>query len=152
MRNALWNQQGRRCANPYSDPENPALLTCTLTTGYRVSKAARTNNPIGLGCAETATRAKAQRLGVIFSIRNSPSNRTLQWENCVTAKTSSKRQELSEPMTFTLPHKDFRPSNADMEREYNIPGMSLDDIRRTFFRPSDFCAGIPSDREYGSST
>ena len=47
----------------------------------------------------------------------------------------SERQELPEPVTITLPHKDFQPSKADMEREYDMPGLSLDEIRATFFRP-----------------
>ena len=37
--------------------------------------------------------------------------------------------------TITLPPKDFQPSKADMEAEYDTPGASLDTIRSTIFRP-----------------
>ena len=45
------------------------------------------------------------------------------------------KHPLPEPRTITLPSSDFQPSKADMEREYDMPRMSLDKIRSTFFRP-----------------
>ena len=42
---------------------------------------------------------------------------------------------IPEPRTVTLPKRDFQPRKADMEREYDMPGLSLDKIRSTFFRP-----------------
>ena len=47
----------------------------------------------------------------------------------------SPNQPIPEPRTITLPRKDFQPSKSDMEREYDMPGLSLDEIRSTFFRP-----------------
>ena len=46
-------------------------------------------------------------------------------------------QPIPEPRTITLPKSDFQPSKADMEREYDMPGLSLDEIRSTFIRPSN---------------
>lgn len=50
-------------------------------------------------------------------------------------KPRKRRQKLPEPRTLTLPDKDFQPSKADMEREYDMPGASLKAIRSAFFRP-----------------
>lgn len=50
------------------------------------------------------------------------------------AKETSKHL-LSEFRTITLPGSDFQPSKADMEQEYDMPGISLDKIRDAFFRP-----------------
>ena len=46
-----------------------------------------------------------------------------------------KRQPLPMPVTITLPDNTFQPRKADMEREYDMPGASLEQIRRAFFRP-----------------
>ena len=48
---------------------------------------------------------------------------------------SRKRQTLPKPVTITLPDNKFQPRKADMEREYDMPGASLEQIRRAFFRP-----------------
>ena len=45
------------------------------------------------------------------------------------------RQEMPDPVTITLPGRDFQPSKADMEEEFDMPGLSLDEIRATFSRP-----------------
>lgn len=45
------------------------------------------------------------------------------------------KQELPEARTITLPDKDYQPRKAEMEREYDMPGASLDTIRSAFFRP-----------------
>ena len=46
-----------------------------------------------------------------------------------------RKHPLPEARTITLPPKDFQPSKADMEAEYDTPGASLDTIRSTIFRP-----------------
>lgn len=51
------------------------------------------------------------------------------------AKSTAKKQKLPEARTITLPGKDFQPSKADMEREYDMPGAPLQTIRSAFFRP-----------------
>jgi len=45
------------------------------------------------------------------------------------------KQPLPEPGTLTLPAKDFQPSKADMEAEYDMPGASVETIRSRVFRP-----------------
>ena len=45
----------------------------------------------------------------------------------------SPNQPIPEPRTITLPRKDFQPSKSDMEREYDMPGLSLDEIRSNIF-------------------
>ena len=42
---------------------------------------------------------------------------------------------IPEPRTVTLPPKDYQPSKAELEEEIDMPGMSDEEIRRTFFRP-----------------
>ena len=45
------------------------------------------------------------------------------------------KHPLPDRRTITLPGKDFQPSKADMEAEYDMPGASLDTIRSAIFRP-----------------
>lgn len=45
------------------------------------------------------------------------------------------RQEMLAPETITLPGREFEPSKADMGQECDMPGLSLDEIRATFFQP-----------------
>lgn len=46
--------------------------------------------------------------------------------------------ELPDPVEITLKPASYQPSKADMEEEFDMPGMSLDEIRSTFFRPFTF--------------
>ncbi|MXW87391.1 MAG: hypothetical protein F4Z55_16455 [Boseongicola sp. SB0667_bin_21] len=50
-------------------------------------------------------------------------------------KKPSKRQPLPKPVTITMPPATFQPRKADMDREYDMPGASVEQIRRAFFRP-----------------
>ncbi|MXY32752.1 MAG: hypothetical protein F4Y60_01410 [Boseongicola sp. SB0664_bin_43] len=43
--------------------------------------------------------------------------------------------ELPDPVEITLKPSSYQPSAADMEEEIDMPGMSLDEIRSTSFRP-----------------
>lgn len=45
------------------------------------------------------------------------------------------KQPLPDPVTITLPGKDYQPRKADMEREYDMPGADMETVRRAFFRP-----------------
>ena len=36
---------------------------------------------------------------------------------------------------ITLPPKEYQPSKAELEKEYDMPGLSLEKLRQTFFRP-----------------
>ena len=58
----------------------------------------------------------------------------------MTTKPTRKRKPkpkhpIPEARTITLPPKDFQPSKADTEAEYDTSGASLDTIRSTIFRP-----------------
>lgn len=35
----------------------------------------------------------------------------------------------------TLPHRDYQPSKAEMEEEFDMPGADPETLRRAFFRP-----------------
>jgi len=48
---------------------------------------------------------------------------------------SRKRQPLPKPVTITLPPNDFQPRKEHMDKEYDMPGASVEQIRRAFFRP-----------------
>ena len=45
---------------------------------------------------------------------------------------------IPEPRTVTLPPKGYQPSKADLEEEFDMPGMSDQQLRETFFRPFNF--------------
>ena len=47
-------------------------------------------------------------------------------------------QAIPEPKTIVFPPKDYQPSKADMEAEIDMPGMSDNQARETFFRPFRF--------------
>ncbi len=42
------------------------------------------------------------------------------------------------PKKVVLPPKDYQPSKAELEEEHDMPGMSDEELRRTFFRPVNF--------------
>ena len=44
-------------------------------------------------------------------------------------------QRLSEPVTLELPPADYQPSKAEIEEEFDMPGMSPEEMRKAFFRP-----------------
>ena len=44
-------------------------------------------------------------------------------------------QPLPEPVTLELPPTDYQPSKADLEEELDMPGMTMDEVRKTFRRP-----------------
>ena len=48
---------------------------------------------------------------------------------------SRKRQPLPKPVAITMPPATFQPRKADMDREYDMPGASAEQIRQAFFRP-----------------
>lgn len=45
------------------------------------------------------------------------------------------RQPLPKPVTITLPDNRFQPRKADMDKEYDMPGASVERIRQAFSRP-----------------
>ena len=44
-------------------------------------------------------------------------------------------QPIPELTPLELAPTDYQPSEAELEEEFDMPGMSLDEIRATFFRP-----------------
>lgn len=40
--------------------------------------------------------------------------------------------------TMRVPPDQYQPRKAEKERETDMPGMSDDELRRTFFRPFEF--------------
>ena len=50
-------------------------------------------------------------------------------------RTNRPGAHIPEPVTVTLPPKDYQPSKAELEEEFDMPGMSEQEIRETFFRP-----------------
>ena len=45
---------------------------------------------------------------------------------------------IPEPRTVALPPNDYQPSKAELEEEIDMPGMSDEELRRSFFRPVKF--------------
>lgn len=40
--------------------------------------------------------------------------------------------------TMRIPPKHYQPNKAEKEEETDMPGMSDEEVRRTFFRPLNF--------------
>ena len=49
-----------------------------------------------------------------------------------------KRVPISEPVELPMPPGGYQPSKADMEEEIDMPDMSDEQLRKTFFRPFRF--------------
>ena len=45
---------------------------------------------------------------------------------------------IPEQKTMVLPPKDYQPSKAEMDDGIDMPGMSDEQVRETFFRPFTF--------------
>lgn len=45
---------------------------------------------------------------------------------------------LPDPVDLPMPPKGYQPSKAEQEEEIDMPGMSDDQLRETFFRPFRF--------------
>ena len=50
-------------------------------------------------------------------------------------RTDRPAQQLPRPREITLPPKDYQPSKAELEQEFDMPGMSEKRLRETFLRP-----------------
>lgn len=51
-------------------------------------------------------------------------------------------ERIPEPRDLPMPPKGYQPSKADMEEEFDMPGMSDAQLRDTFFRPFRFVKGV----------
>ena len=56
----------------------------------------------------------------------------------MTKRTKQPPAYVPPPRDIPLPSNEYQPSKADMEAETDMPGMSDDELRRTFFRPFNF--------------
>ena len=45
------------------------------------------------------------------------------------------RVELPVERSITMPSRDYQPTKAELEEEFDMPGASLDTVRSAFFRP-----------------
>lgn len=45
------------------------------------------------------------------------------------------RVELPAERSITMPPRDYQPTKAELEEEFEMPGASLDTVRSAFFRP-----------------
>lgn len=46
-----------------------------------------------------------------------------------------RRKELPAAREIEMPPRDYQPSKAEQEREYDMPGADPETVRRAFFRP-----------------
>ena len=44
-------------------------------------------------------------------------------------------QPIREPTPLKLAPTDYQPSKAELEEEFDMPGMSMDEVREVFRRP-----------------
>ena len=47
----------------------------------------------------------------------------------------SDRRELPAAREIDMPPRDYQPTKAETEREYDMPGADIVTVRRAFFRP-----------------
>ena len=59
---------------------------------------------------------------------------------------AKKRHPILEPRTVELPPSDYQPRKAEIEEEFDMPGMDTETLRSTFFRPFKFQRGKPADK------
>lgn len=50
-------------------------------------------------------------------------------------KDKCEKEPLPQPRTINMPSRDYQPSKAGMEAEYDMPGATTGTVRRAFFRP-----------------
>ena len=48
---------------------------------------------------------------------------------------------MTEKRKLTLPPRDYQPSKAELEEEYDMPGADIDTLRKAFFRPVQVTEG-----------
>ena len=54
------------------------------------------------------------------------------------SKQTRKRLTAQEPRTLPLPPKGYQPSKGELEEEFDMPGLTDDQVRERFFRPFRF--------------
>ena len=53
----------------------------------------------------------------------------------MTKRAHREPQAVHEPVTLELPPSDYQPSKAELEEEFEMPGMTPEEMRKAFFRP-----------------
>ena len=54
------------------------------------------------------------------------------------SKSRPERRASQEPTPVRLPRPDYQPSKAELEEEFDMPGLSREEARERFFRPFRF--------------
>lgn len=54
------------------------------------------------------------------------------------SKRTPKRRAAQKPRTLPLPPPGYQPSKAELEEEFEMPGLSEEEMRQTFFQPFKF--------------
>ena len=54
------------------------------------------------------------------------------------SKSRPKRHTSQEPTAVRLPRPDYQPSKAELEEEFDMPGLSREEARERFLRPFRF--------------
>ena len=54
------------------------------------------------------------------------------------SKIRPKRRAAQEPRTLPLPSPGYQPSKAELEEEFDMPGLTDREVRERFFRPFRF--------------
>ena len=54
------------------------------------------------------------------------------------SKSTPKRRAAQEPRTLPLPPPGYQPSKAELEEEFDMPGLTDQEVRDRFFRPFRF--------------
>ena len=59
------------------------------------------------------------------------------------SKSRPKRRAALEPRKLPMPPPGYQPSKAEIEEESDMPGLSDQEMRETFFRPFRFVREKP---------
>ena len=54
------------------------------------------------------------------------------------SKRKPKSRAVQEPTPLRLPPPGYQPSKAELEEEFDMPGLSDEQVRERFFRPFTF--------------
>ena len=63
-----------------------------------------------------------------------------------TAPKPRRRKNIPEELEITLPPRDYQPTKAETEREYDMPGADIVTVRNAFFRRVKVREKPPEDR------
>ena len=61
------------------------------------------------------------------------------------SKQTRKRRPAQEPRTLPLPPPGYQPSRAELEEKFDMPGLTDEQVRETFFRPFKIVRAAPGE-------